>query len=921
MADSVKVTEVEHAIRTKVQTRRMRLAEFFKDYDRLRSGCITKEQFRHTLDDYFLITLSDAEMDCLFRKYSKDDRMINYRAFCDTINVTFDPSEISNNPDNQLHHEEEYLGTNRTLKPTGDQSAIKSVKEIQKNIVLYYKYHGINIRTCFEDYDRHHNGLVTDAQFARSLLAIGPAELTSCEVDAITRYYHDPKKPGLVNYLNFHHDIEKLKMDSGDGKLEEEYKPYGYYGNEHRIMSAPVKDLLEKIRIWVFKQRIRTNEFFRDNDKLRKGVVTRDQFVRGLSMIHPKLNKEEIDVVADHCTIDDGRVEYKWLCFDLEHTFNIPALEKNPTAVPERPPRGALGRVVRQLTPKDEARLEAVLDHVRDNVSKRRLLLFPYFKDYDRGQGFNRTVTKSQFSRIMQALKINILMSDVEKICRKFEDESGCGEINYPEFCQYVDNSFLHSTVEQRKEVKETENAGSSEAIEPLSEAERKLLIDRISHHVLVNRIRVCDFFCDFDKLRSGLISRSIFARVLKSLRLNVDHRQVASLMEYYHDEKKPDMIKWREFTDDTVSIPYYNTCSDSGMPRDNTEILEMDRLGTENWDGICPTLATAYERVMARFRGRCHQRRVHMKPMFQDFDQHNYGYVTKNQFRQCLSFLDLNAEEEEKDALEARYCDQHGFRYFLFLADVELANARKSEYEGHLARRIELNANKKPREVGEEKDPKKIMIRLQAGIFRERIRIMDTFIDYDKLRKGRIKRVNFLRALKQLELSLLESECNIVADLYASQDETGVDMVEYRRLCRDMQTCDVRHQMQLDPLSKPVDYKLPSNLYSNELSPDLEPIFEMTMNRIAEHIRRTRTQLHPLFEDYDRVHNGTVSRSQFHRVLSELEMGGLLNEQEFRLIFTKFGIRRGGQFDVNYLSFCETVYEKAKFEVGQNMN
>lgn len=168
------------------------------------------------------------------------------------------------------------------------------------------------------------------------------------------------------------------------------------------------------------------------------------------------------------------------------------------------------------------------------------------------------------------------------------------------------------------------------------------------------------------------------------------------------------------------------------------------------------------------------------------------------------------------------------------------------------------------------------------------------------------------------MELSLVESECNTVADLYNSKDENGVDFVEYRQFCRDMETCDVRHHMEMDPLAPPVDYKLPSNLYSNELSPDLEPIFEMTMNRIAEHIRRTRTQLHPLFEDYDRVHNGTVSRSQFHRVLSELEMGGLLNEQEFRLIFTKFGIRRGGQFDVNYLSFCEIVYEKAKFEVGR---
>ena len=58
---------------------------------------------------------------------------------------------------------------------------------------------------------------------------------------------------------------------------------------------------------------------------------------------------------------------------------------------------------------------------------------------------------------------------------------------------------------------------------------------------------------------------------------------------------------------------------------------------------------------------------------------------------------------------------------------------------------------------------------------------------------------------------------------------------------------------MEKDPLADPVQYKMPSNLYSNELSPDLEPIFEMTMNRIAEHTRRTRTQLHPLFEDYDR--------------------------------------------------------------------
>lgn len=37
-----------------------------------------------------------------------------------------------------------------------------------------------------------------------------------------------------------------------------------------------------------------------------------------------------------------------------------------------------------------------------------------------------------------------------------------------------------------------------------------------------------------------------------------------------------------------------------------------------------------------------------------------------------------------------------------------------------------------------------------------------------------------------------------------------------------------------------------------------------------------------PLFEDYDRVHIGSVTRSQFHRVLSELELGGKSLQPKF---------------------------------------
>jgi Ca2+-binding EF-hand superfamily protein len=56
--------------------------------------------------------------------------------------------------------------------------------------------------------------------------------------------------------------------------------------------------------------------------------------------------------------------------------------------------------------------------------------------------------------------------------------------------------------------------------------------------------------------------------------------------------------------------------------------------------------------------------------------------------------------------------------------------------------------------------------------------------------------------------------------------------------------------------------------------------IFFLNQNCLLSHII-----LH-LFEDYDRVHNGTVSQSQFRRVLSELELASLVSEQDFKLLW-----------------------------------
>lgn len=56
-----------------------------------------------------------------------------------------------------------------------------------------------------------------------------------------------------------------------------------------------------------------------------------------------------------------------------------------------------------------------------------------------------------------------------------------------------------------------------------------------------------------------------------------------------------------------------------------------------------------------------------------------------------------------------------------------------------------------------------------------------------------------------------------------------------------------------------------------------------------------------------------TLSPPQFHRVLSELGLGGLVNALEFGILYRKFDVKVGGRIDVNYIAFCEMVEHYAQ--------
>jgi len=921
------VANIENHIRTEAFTKRIRPSEFFLDYDRLRSGFVTFTQFFRVLWENLGIKLSEEQQQELIRRYDiKQDGRLNYRLFCDIINQPFNPNNLARDPAQQVGDVEpmEFLGTIRSLCPLSEGQEAHIV-QLLRRLVGFYQYRGINLRTSCEDFDKHHIGVIQESQFYRSFPR--PPDVTEEDVALLVQKYRDPERAGLLNYLNLHHDMVAIQMRMKD----EETSPLPHPTNASDFLTpepgadSTVQAIFDRIRVAVFKNRVRTIEFFKDYDKLRSGVITENQFVCSLTHAIGKeadLKRAEIQKIVEFYRLDDGRVKYKEFCDMMENAFNIPDLEKKPTMQVIRPPEGVLGRNLAELSGGEEQHICGILNTLGDQVRKRRLMMYQYFKDYDRSKGYSRVITPTQFGRILHFLSLNVAPVDFKLLCRKFADPT-TGDINYPAFVQTVDGEFVNYTQQGvvEKGEKDPEKPHFSEVEPGSGRISFDDLMSRVRHHVLTNRRRVCEYFQDFDPLRSGSITKSQFRRGLSDLGLsaigqhNLSESQFQLLCSAYEAPNMRDKVLWMKFTEDIESV--FTQKQLEKQPTHQVpphELFLAPKPGSMDWVAASDDHKEFVDQIMERLRQRANQRRVLAKPVLQDFDRHNNGHVTRGQFRQCLTMLELNCKEAEMNALEAKFCNDTGFNYLSFLEELQPTEPVKHMYVERLGEVRAANAKVEPLHTTSAVDLIGVLEKIKTRVYKERVRVHEWVRDYDKLRSGRMLRSNFRRALDLCKFELGEAELAILEDHY--QAEGYPDYVNYVPFSDEIESIFTTKHLEKAPLLEVEQYKPSVVCELNELSEEMENLLQICMRRLAEQVRKNRIQLFPLFEDYDRVHNGTVSRSQFRRVLCELELAALVSsEQEWICLYEKFGIKVGGKDDFNYNAFCDMCYNLAKFE------
>lgn len=263
----------------------------------------------------------------------------------------------------------------------------------------------------------------------------------------------------------------------------------------------------------------------RDFDKLRSGSITETQFLSCLSMMKIYLSQKESEMLTDKYRNPEKEKEILWrdFCDNIDNVFVVKKLEKR-NDINELLSITKSSFKLNELSLPDQAILQEILKEMKGFFEVNRIDPKPAFTNYDhlkRGK-----VLKPQFKKICHSMKFFISESDIEILMKKYGDPIS-NEINYIVILNDSNEIGVGKKVSQENE----ENEKKREEIMPSLSSSNNFytyqthflninfhvndILDKIKHFIKINRIRLQQFFDDFDSLRKGNVSKAKFRTAL----------------------------------------------------------------------------------------------------------------------------------------------------------------------------------------------------------------------------------------------------------------------------------------------------------------------------------------------------------------------------------------------------------------------
>lgn len=917
--------------------RRLRLEEFMKTFDIHRVKKIKTEQFKRALDVSGL-HLSATEVNLLVAKYriADDLSFIDYQRFCDLMDKIFTVKRLEAKPT----HEPTVLCGYETVRSfatepltPADEATLAIIKQ---KLVAAVMMKGIVLKDVFHDFDRNNAGKVTRPQFVRSISDV--VVLSSHEMDVLFKLYGDKLD---VHYRALHYDICPGASGAGS-KAAPSRSP------ERRHLSSPVKahrsddvqELEAELSNLVLRDRIRTKNFFTDFDPLRSGKCTEAQFRRCIKLCFPIVSESDMDLLVEKYGIlkmsDIVKVDYIRFCDSVEGKLSVQDNNlDNLFASTTTYTRDKCSRKLRgSLTDIDGKVFQDMMQRLHTVYMTRRMLLKPSFQDFDKGR--REHITVDQFFRVMAMFKLTLKGEDEKQVLvRRYSSAHGDGLINYVTFCYDLEhwgneNQCLKSRPSSHGGVVSEIIAPSKLRTNAVGDCAATshartiaMLIRYIKQTVKRDRIRLDEYFRDYDKLRHGKITAAQFCAGLTSAGLRFTREELTLLSEEYAwrevDRTGCHWIAWKAFVKDIESVFTVNDLEKS--PHFDIKSLET-REGQFGGVGHDKELSVdeeeALKRILATMKRAIDRQRMEIKPTFEDFDRSKQGFVSASKFERILSMLTLlPAQASEVQLLLIKFREQvpheatstlsvHcDVNYRAFLQALEIVGRflngngeetmEKLVLPGSVAFRQEQYQSgvvndvfkRKSRDAyAEVTDLASLLAEVRRQLSVKRIRLKEFLVEGDKLRSGEITVAKFHTALNRSGCVLDAADVATLSTHFGSTRQP--DKIDWRRF---LAAVDLSHGV---PLSRD-----PSHV------PDS---VKHVLARLRLEVARRRLHMKPFFQDYASNNATHVTKFQFAAVLDMMQVS--LKPSELQTLLHHFCYCDGRKLtnDVNYLAFVQAI-------------
>ncbi|KAF7382800.1 hypothetical protein HZH66_013202 [Vespula vulgaris] len=716
-----------------------------------------------------------------------------------------------------------------------------------------------------------------------------------------------------------------------------------------------------KIRAAIFRLGLSLWDHYKPLDPDNNSLISETKFVSVLNGPLKEtigLSDKEICDLADYFRVQDGRILYRQFCeviHDSGMTNNFLqmcreiTIEENSRSENKNKPL-VTGLEwedplhVNVLSATELRKLCLIITHIAVQINKRKLVLRPYFQDYELIAKNVGTVTYAHFGRVLKFLGIVLGSEEFCLLVKRFAKDAYT--INYVAFVKAIDEAqeymekhgmldLAGKLLDQfpgrvitaelpklpRPEIGRVDPArvfGKQIAFHPVTKLQKEQMslmevIHRIQRHIFELRIRISEFFKDFDPLNDGRVTVSQFRRGLDALqvsslgRLYIAETDIHALITLYKDPNDLDRVCWRTFEDDinqVFTVKELEKLPNLKVVSPPKEIEELGKRGATDWQCEKKSIRELCEDTLQKVRHRVEERRILLKQFFKNYDKNNCGHVTRAQMRQVLTTATILLSSEEEYALERRYNDDLGFDYYRFLKELEAKPIVAPLYDRMLEEKKRVNAEAKfPPSTEDETNIVLVLAKIKAKVVRERIKVSEFLKQYDTHNELSVSTTDFTRGLDQLRCNLSTTEVDTIVKIFKSPMKPG--FVDYARFAECVEEAVTIGSLERAPLLVPIQH-IPSEASSRTfLNFEERHILSQVMDKLCV-VRQPN--LEELFVDFDKENVGTVSKNCLMRALSIRRMLELINSKGFDVLYKCFSIDRAGHLEFDYRAFLRAL-------------